>query len=929
MDDRAPRGGILLDLIRVLYESPAGADREREARVGRVHAYLATLSDNGPVRTGLPGGAAAITQPEDDVPLPFDAATWTRLTARGSRTPSCLLAALLSDRRAALLYHGLVSVDEPTRAYLSSIPSLPGKLIDGIRPSVIATLGRSIRVRDGRMDVPGGAPAVPMWEGLLDRRVSEPEGFILELLQRDRGRLAVLYDAIDHLDPPRQAFALGLHTPGDAGPRIERFKALYAAFCVASEGLDIEARPFRRATSDGVRLLSTVRVLPSGTLPPPAGRRFWQATLRSWELPSDAVNELSGGDGDGDADAAWLVEHVCVRAAGARQPLLETWTFGQRVFALIPASAYPSALVALRGYTRFRTLLLTLERAGITDPEVFAVAVRHAQHLGAIRGRGEAVIALRQFQGALSLVERLRFSRAVSAEAASRLIRSLVNVPLSDRGEYEGRIGAWLDEQLLAALPPAPLPPSIAPDQMGPAEGQVLAAIAGLATPPPTARVEWEGLPYRVDIGGAEFARLSRVRWRQGGAGLDAVLAYGREVRRLTQDPPSPGTVPARIAALSAATDGLERVRETAGVQDPPAPRLRGLMENATRDLRSIKRPGEVAKARDIAVPLRRAGDWWLGSVLIALAYAPHLGDPDAPALLAGDPAQRHDFGTEASVTERQILNPWRLPQQQLGAAGGWRVAGSLLGLDVGLAALGLRRAATDSLPPRPLVNDIDRSALSSSAAFSNPFDVTDADRDALADAIRRGRARVAGLPDHPSALPQVVRASSVGEWRRQLLPWALEREPERLQEYFSLGDLARIGAAEATPLPPLDAWGTSALSREGCLCLRLPPSGNWETSAGRSGTALVTEQVPDLALRIAEALATLGLPARLLRPVLAVATQDVLDTYRPAYIDDWAGLVAAVRRLSDVRLTDAIAVLTSGGPLVPADEEHSDDARR
>ena len=249
MDDRAPRGGILLDLIRVLYESPAGADREREARVGRVHAYLATLSDDGPVRTGLPGGAAAITQPEDDVPLPFDAATWTRLTARGSRAPSCLLAALLSDRRAALLYHGLVSVDEPTRAYLSTIPSLPGKLIDGIRPSVIATLGRSIRVRDGRMDVPGGAPAVPMWEGLLDRRVSEPEGFILELLQRDQGRLAVLYDAIDHLDPPRQAFALGLHTPGHAGSRIERFKALYAAFCVASEGLDIEARPFRRSTT--------------------------------------------------------------------------------------------------------------------------------------------------------------------------------------------------------------------------------------------------------------------------------------------------------------------------------------------------------------------------------------------------------------------------------------------------------------------------------------------------------------------------------------------------------------------------------------------------------------------------------------------------------------------------------------------------------
>jgi hypothetical protein len=242
---------------------------------------------------------------------------------------------------------------------------------------------------------------------------------------------------------------------------------------------------------------------------------------------------------------------------------------------------------------------------------------------------------------------------------------------------------------------------------------------------------------------------------------------------------------------------------------------------------------------------------------------------------------------------------------------------------------LSLKRIATDSLPPRPLVNDIDRAALAASAVFSNPFDVTDAERDALADAIRRGRARVAGLVDHPSALPQLLRASSVGEWRRQVLPWALAREPMRVPDYFSLGDLARIGAAEATPLPALDAWGTSALAREGCLCLRLPASGGWETLSGRAGTSLVAEQVPDLALRVAESLADLGLPARLLRSVLLVATQDVLDTYRPAYIDDWSGLVATVRRLTDVRFADAISVLTSGGPLVPADEEGHDDARR
>jgi hypothetical protein len=86
---------------------------------------------------------------------------------------------------------------------------------------------------------------------------------------------------------------------------------------------------------------------------------------------------------------------------------------------------------------------------------------------------------------------------------------------------------------------------------------------------------------------------------------------------------------------------------------------------------------------------------------------------------------------------------------------------------------------------------------------------------------------------------------------------------------------------------------------------------------------------MPDLGLRVAELLSTLGLPARLVRAVLALATQDVLDTGRPAYLDDWAALVSAVRHLPDVRLVDAVSALTSGGPLVPADKEQPDDSRR
>jgi hypothetical protein len=997
VEDAAPRGAVLLDLIHVFHEAPMGADAQRDAKVGLLRAYLAVLSDVEKARAALPDGAISaslarakgsrrgvedavtsiggeldedhgayrivlrddegsqrrrlslanagldpaaiardfnrgaavpITLPADDVPLPLGVAFWNRLVVPEPAFAGCLLTAILSDRRASLLYYGLLSLDGTTRAYLASTDVVPRRMLEGIRPSVFATLGRSIRVRAGRVDVPGGAAAVPLWETILDRRASEPERFILELLQRDRGNLAFLYDAVDHLDPARQAFALGLSTR-DAGLRVERFKALYAAFGLSLAGIDVEARPFRRVAYDAVQVLASTRVLPSGQLPPSASRKFWQAALSSSELPREPARELRGGDDDGAADAAWVIEHVCLENPNKRQQSVALWLFGQRVFAGIPPSAMPDALVALAGFTRFRALHLTLERMGITEPATYAAAVRQAQRLSEI-GNGEAAAAsLRQFQGALALVERVRFGRSITAQAARRLVDSLVAVPLSDRGDYQGNIGVWIDQHLLPALAPLPESAAASSGGVGPIEARLLAACAGLTTPLPAARVEWEGLPYRVDVGAAAFDHLLKIRAKQGGVGLDAVLAYSREAYGLPVSLTSPAGVPARIAALTETVNGLGRAGPIEAAPDLPMPSMRELLDDAIQDLRSIKKPKDLAKAERIAAPLRRASDWYLASVLMSLAYAPHLGDPDGAALLAGDPAPRHSFGGEESIAEHRILGPWRLPQQSVGEAGGWRVTGSVLGLDVGLATLGLRRLVTDSLPPPPLVNNIDRFSLASSVVFSNPFDVTDAERDALADAIGRGRARVAGLCAHPSALPYLLRVSGVGEWRQQVLPWALQREPERVPEYFSLADFVRIGSAETTPMLPLDSWGTSALAREGCLCLRYPESGAWETTAGRAGTALVAEQMPDLILRVAESLARLGLPARILHAVLEVATQDVLDAYRPAYMDDWAALVATVRRLTDVRLVDDIAALTSGGPLVPEDREHRDEAQR
>ena len=154
----------------------------------------------------------------DDVPLPLPNRAWQSRDADGAaeRFQGTALAAILGDRRASLLYYGLCAMDGQTLAYLASKPSISAAIYNSNQVGTVALYGRSLRIRDGRVDVPGGAPAVPLWETIAGEPVSDPEKFFVSVLSRDGGRLALLYDAIAQLDGDAQAFALGLSIE-DAG----------------------------------------------------------------------------------------------------------------------------------------------------------------------------------------------------------------------------------------------------------------------------------------------------------------------------------------------------------------------------------------------------------------------------------------------------------------------------------------------------------------------------------------------------------------------------------------------------------------------------------------------------------------------------------------------------------------------------------------
>jgi hypothetical protein len=296
------------------------------------------------------------------------------------------------------------------------------------------------------------------------------------------------------------------------------------------------------------------------------------------------------------------------------------------------------------------------------------------------------------------------------------------------------------------------------------------------------------------------------------------------------------------------------------------------------------------------------------------MAYAVDLGDPDGTVLLAGNVALRHDFGFGISDPETRARTAWSLPKQEVAPGVPWHVSGSALGLDVGLASLTLRRVDTGRVSDAPRLTSNERQTFAVSVALMNPFALADADRDAIADAIERGAARVAALT--PQSFELVANESALDGWRRRAAMWSMAHDSSRISSMFSLTELLYLGGGP--PPAGLDAWGMAAHLSAGCLCTHLVAPGGWWNLTGRPQLGLLATTVADLHLHVAVTLRDLGLPAGIARHVLGAAVQDYIDEVRPSDNEDWLTLVRAAQGVPRDRIEDYVAAITADGPLVP-----------
>lgn len=824
----ADRSRIVLDIIRLAFDTPDGVDPKDGQLRARLNAMLQTA------------------EPGETAPLPLDPSIWRDTILKRDVPDAGLFSAILSDRRTALLYHGLASLDDETLGWLGPEHEVIEHLLR--HAGVFARGADSLRIKAGRVVVPGGADADPVWERVIGAPPANPAAFIRRLFGAAEGRLAFFYETIASLDEPRRRFALAAGRP--ASVRMDHVRALARVFERSFGELRPDDRPFGRHPMDPALTLATVTVQPDGQLAGPAEKLLWEMVLRSddgdgsqfAEVRADSVRNRKD---TAPIDAAWLTARIHEAGPILARRKLDTFLFAQRVFRDLASAPVPATATALRGMLAFPALMLTLERAGVTSPQLLATAAMRADALNAIGDAARRKESIRLFQASVGIIDRVAVAGGLSPPEATARLTSLFALDLS-KADAGRQIGNWLRTDLLPAITVT------GADELP--ESAILASIAGANKPEIKSPVlEWEGQKYRVSPQLAELNRLRRVRARQGGASLDAVIT----------------------SAGSTTTNGGNAAR---------------------RD------PGGASSLAD---------------VLTSILYAAHLGDPDSRLLAADNVALRHDLALDLGSGMRQ-LSPWRFPVEGFGEAEGWRLIGSLLGLDVALARHRLRTLDLTTMPPAPRLTSSERQNAALTSALMRPQRLTDDLRNEIAAAIKRGRARFAALSTDRDELERVARDAGLSGWRREALAWALRNDPERAAGHISHAELMWLGSPRVPEGTSLDDWGATAFPLTGCLCLEMPDRGPWEFLGGRPSVGLFASRGADVTLMIAEEFAELQLPAALIPGVLAFAMQDALYATQPAYFDDWSEFGRATRTISRERLIDYVAALTAGGPLMP-----------
>ena len=153
-DVAAPdRAQFLVEFIRRTYDTPITA--QDDPRAASLRALAAALKP-APGRTIQPA----------TLPLPLTPAIWIDAVFGGRATADTLVSDIVQSRGAALLYCGLLALDDDTRDWLAARPALISEL--ALRfPSAFLAAAPGLRIAGAGLRLPGGPAAATVWQSLV------------------------------------------------------------------------------------------------------------------------------------------------------------------------------------------------------------------------------------------------------------------------------------------------------------------------------------------------------------------------------------------------------------------------------------------------------------------------------------------------------------------------------------------------------------------------------------------------------------------------------------------------------------------------------------------------------------------------------------------------------------------------------------------
>ncbi len=200
--------------------------------------------------------------PASEVPVLFTKGDWMAASKEKNKD---FVDTLLHDPAVARLYWAVSRIEPETRVALQRSVGLK-KLLP--YAAVLDFYGSHIRIRSGRVTVPGGTGAEAAWKELAGASPESPGEFVQRLLAKDNGWLAAYFDSLSRINQAQQAHFTDPH----------RQRRLYEALRAPDPSGDAARAVFRPAP--GLLLLLTrLQWEPTGEPHVPGNLEVWKEIL--------------------------------------------------------------------------------------------------------------------------------------------------------------------------------------------------------------------------------------------------------------------------------------------------------------------------------------------------------------------------------------------------------------------------------------------------------------------------------------------------------------------------------------------------------------------------------------------------------------------------------------------------------------------------